>query len=140
MSRPARCRRIEKLPLFRSFSPDDVETAESVFMTVDEFEAMRLLDDEGLTQKACALKMNVAWTTVTAIYESARRKVADALVRGQRLLIVGGCCDCVHGLSPFSRSESLPKRSGSGAETRRNALYLRSEISVDCQDCSQCLL
>lgn len=93
MSRPARCRRIEKSPLFRSFSPDDVETAESVFMTVDEFEAMRLLDDEGLTQEACAVKMNVARTTVTAIYESARRKVADALVRGKRLLIVGGCCE-----------------------------------------------
>jgi len=92
MPRPTRCRRIERLPVYRSFSPDDAEAAESVRMTVDEFEALRLLDDEGLTQEACAARMNVARTTVTAIYDSARRKVADALVRGKRLLITGGCC------------------------------------------------
>ena len=92
MARPTRCRRIERLPEYRSFSPDDVNAAESVCMTVDEFEALRLLDDEGLTQEGCAERMNVARTTVTAIYDSARRKVADALVHGKRLLITGGCC------------------------------------------------
>ena len=92
MARPTRCRRIERLPEYRSFSPDDVNAAESVCMTVDEFETLRLLDDEGLTQEGCAERMNVARTTVTAIYDSARRKVADALVHGKRLLITGGCC------------------------------------------------
>jgi len=92
MPRPTRCRRIERLPVYRSFSPDDAEAAESVRMTVDEFEALRLLDDEGLMQEACAERMNVARTTVTAIYDSARKKVADALVHGKRLLITGGCC------------------------------------------------
>ena len=47
MPRPIRCRRIERLPVYRSFSPDDITAAESVQMTVDEFEALRLLDDEG---------------------------------------------------------------------------------------------
>ena len=93
MPRPARCRRIEQLPVYRSFSPDDVYASDSVQMTVDEFEALRLLDDEGLTQEACAARMNIARTTVTAIYDSARKKVADALVRGKRLLITGGCCE-----------------------------------------------
>ena len=92
MPRPTRCRRIERLPEYRSFSPDDVNAAESVCMTVDEFETLRLLDDEGLTQEGCAARMNIARTTVTAIYDSARRKVADALVHGKRLLITGGCC------------------------------------------------
>ena len=92
MARPTRCRRIERLPEYRSFSPDDVHAAESVCMTVDEFETLRLLDDEGLTQEGCAARMNIARTTVTAIYDSARRKVADALVHGKRLLITGGCC------------------------------------------------
>ena len=91
MARPLRCRRIERLPVYRSFSPDDAEAGESVRMTVDEFEALRLLDDEGLTQEACAARMQVARTTVTAIYDSARRKVAAALVHGKRLLIAGGC-------------------------------------------------
>ncbi len=90
MPRPFRCRRIEQLPLYRSFSPDDINAAESVQMTVDEFEALRLLDHEGLTQEACALRMNISRTTVTAIYDSARKKVAEALVQGKRLLITGG--------------------------------------------------
>ena len=93
MPRPFRCRRIEQLPVYRSFSPDDITTTESVRMTVDEFEALRLLDDEGLTQEACASRMNIARTTVTAIYDSARKKVADALVNGKRLLITGGHCE-----------------------------------------------
>ena len=93
MPRPVRCRKIERLPVYRSFSPDDVEADESVRMTVDEFEALRLLDDEGLNQEACASRMNIARTTVTAIYDSARKKVAEALVHGKRLLIAGGCCE-----------------------------------------------
>ena len=93
MPRPFKCRRIERLPVFRSFSPDDITAAESVRMTVDEFEALRLMDDEGLTQEECAARMNVARTTVTAIYESARKKVADVIVHGKRLLITGGHCE-----------------------------------------------
>ncbi len=93
MPRPVRCRRIERLPVYRSFSPDDTAAAERVQMTVDEFETLRLLDEEGLTQEACAARMNIARTTVTAIYESARKKVADALVHGKQLLITGGCCE-----------------------------------------------
>ncbi len=93
MPRPFRFRRIEQQPVYRSFSPDDITDAESVQMTVDEFEALRLLDNEGLTQEACAAKMNIARTTVTAIYDSARKKVADALVNGKRLLIWGGHCE-----------------------------------------------
>lgn len=93
MPRPIRCRRIERLPVYRSFSPDDTAASESVQMTVDEFEAFRLLDNEGLTQEACAARMNIARTTVTAIYDSARKKIADALVNGKRLLIAGGCCE-----------------------------------------------
>ena len=91
MPRPVRCRRIEQQPFCRSFSPDDISSAECVEMSVDEFETFRLLDDEGLTQEACAARMNIARTTVTAIYDSARKKVADALVHGKRLLITGGC-------------------------------------------------
>jgi len=90
MPRPVRCRRIGQLPVYRSFSPDDTAATESVLMTVDEFEAFRLLDHEGLTQEACASRMNIARTTVTAIYDSARKKIADALVNGKRLLISGG--------------------------------------------------
>ena len=51
MPRPFKCRRIEQLPVYRSFSPDDITAAESVQMTVDEYETLRLLDDEASRRK-----------------------------------------------------------------------------------------
>ena len=93
MSRPVKCRRIGQIPVFRSFSPDDANPTGDVFLNIDEFECLRLLDGEGLTQESCAMRMNIARTTVTAIYDSARKKIAQALVGGKRLLITGGCCE-----------------------------------------------
>ena len=90
MPRKQRCRWIEGYPDHWEFSPEEVSNKEPVVMTLDEFETIRLLDREGLTQEQCAEKMGIARTTVTAIYESARRKVADALVDGKQLLIRGG--------------------------------------------------
>jgi predicted DNA-binding protein (UPF0251 family)/predicted Fe-Mo cluster-binding NifX family protein len=122
MSRPIRCRRIERLPVFRSFSPDDVAAEEQVEMTVDEFETIRLLDNEGLTQEACAVRMNIARTTVTAIYDSARQKLADALVNGKRLLITCGHCE----VEPVVIQQTLIEK---GSNTMRIAVtYENGEI------------
>ncbi len=122
MPRPFRCRRIERQPVYRSFSPDDTPAVESIQMTVDEFEALRLLDDEGLTQEACAARMNIARTTVTAIYDSARKKIADALVHGKRLLITGGCCE----YEPVEIQQDLMQK---GSTTMRIAVtYENGEI------------
>ena len=46
-----------------------------------------------MTQEECGASMNIARTTVTAIYDSARKKIADVVVNGKRLLIAGGCCE-----------------------------------------------
>ena len=59
-------------------------------MSLDEFETIRLIDYQEKTQEQCAAEMNVARTTVTAIYESARKKLAAALVEGKRIVISGG--------------------------------------------------
>lgn len=63
---------------------------DTVTLSVDEFESIRLLDYEGLTQEQVAQQMGVARATVTFIYEAARRKIADAFVNSKRLAISGG--------------------------------------------------
>jgi len=63
---------------------------ESVVMTLDEFEAIRLADLDGLYQQEAADQMNVSRTTFGRIVEAARAKLADALVHGKALRIEGG--------------------------------------------------
>ena len=90
MPRPHRCRWIGGYPDYWGFTPDDGGDGQTVTLSLDEFETIRLIDREGLTQETCAARMGVARTTVTAIYERARRKLAEALVDGRRLEISGG--------------------------------------------------
>ena len=90
MARTPRCRRIHCYPDYWSFAPQGMEHAEVISLSLDEYEAIRLIDREKLTQEQCALRMGVARTTVTNIYESARSKLAEALVDGKVLRIGGG--------------------------------------------------
>ena len=59
-------------------------------MTLDEYETIRLMDFLGYTQAEAAVSMGVARTTVQAICESARRKLAEAICLGRDLHIGGG--------------------------------------------------
>ena len=61
-----------------------------ILTSLDEFETIKLLDYEGLNQEECASRMGVARTTVTAMYENARRKLITAVVEGKRFSIAGG--------------------------------------------------
>ena len=91
MPRPCKRRRICSLPVCREFYPaGQEEEDEPVRMTLDEYEAVRLIDLEGLSQGACAARMMVARTTAQAIYNSARRKLAVCLAYGLPLQISGG--------------------------------------------------
>lgn len=91
MSRPRKWRKICVLPENDKFGPLEVnENEEYVNMSVDEYETIRLIDLEGYTQEECAVKMNVARTTVQGIYNIARQKLADVLVHGKNLVICGG--------------------------------------------------
>jgi predicted DNA-binding protein (UPF0251 family) len=66
-------------------------------MSVDEYETIRLIDWEALTQEQCAVHMNIARTTVQGIYDDARRKIAEALVFQKILRIEGGDYELYHG-------------------------------------------
>ena len=90
MARPPRCRRIGRYPDHWSFAPQEGEAAGIVTMSLDEYECIRLIDREKLTQEQCAARMGVARSTVTGIYDSARGKIAEALVEGKQLRIGGG--------------------------------------------------
>lgn len=63
---------------------------ESVLMSFEEYEAMRLADYENLTQEEAAKKMNISRPTFTRLYSKARKNVAKAFVEGKAILIQGG--------------------------------------------------
>ena len=90
MPRPQRRRRICREPEYAAFYPEGVAAGEEVRLTCDEFETIRLVDLMGLTHEQCARRMDISRTTATEVYESARKKIAQALVGGQTLTITGG--------------------------------------------------
>ncbi len=91
MARPKKYRKVCHFPQTLSFVPSDgAEERTPVILTVDEYETIRLIDRDGLSQEVCGERMKVARTTVQMIYTSARKKLADALVEGRPLRIEGG--------------------------------------------------
>jgi len=90
MARPRKQRRVCAVPEVCSFRPDGPRDPEQVTLSIDEYEVIRLIDLEHLTQEQCALQMKVARTTVTGIYDSARSRLAQMLVHGMALQVSGG--------------------------------------------------
>ena len=91
MARPRKCRRICAMPATTEFIPGGgLAVTDFVTLSIDEYEALRLIDYVGLSQDECSRQMSVARATVQQIYASARRKLAEALVEGYTLRIEGG--------------------------------------------------
>ena len=137
MPRPKKCRRVCEFPKTLRFAPENpAETAKPVTLTVEEYETIRLIDKEGLSQEECGEIMQVARTTVQQIYASARKKLADVLVEGLPLRIGGGdyelctgregmCAGRVCYKRAFSQVYGIPK----GENTMRVAVtYENGEI------------
>ncbi len=79
-------------PPARAFKPAGVpgHALEQVTLSLDELEAARLAELEGLYQEEAARRMEVSRQTFGNIVASARRKLADCLVNGKLLRIQGG--------------------------------------------------
>lgn len=90
MARPYKVRRVCARPAVDVFGPLNQECENRVELTLEEYESIRLIDLLECTQEECALQMGVARTTIQAVYNSARRKLADCLVNGKQLVIRGG--------------------------------------------------
>ncbi len=95
MSRPPKQRRIEKIPKVKFFKPAGVPKRElkEVTLSLEEIEAVRLKDKEGLTQQEAADRMEVSRPTFQRILTSAHRKIAEALTEGKSLKFHGGDYD-----------------------------------------------
>ena len=97
MPRPQKKRLVCCMPKSGLCLPENPDEAQSVFMTVDEYETIRLIDLEKNTQEECAAQMHISRTTVQGIYDSARTKIADSIVNSKKMIISGGdyvVCKC----------------------------------------------
>ena len=79
-------------------------------LLVEEFETLRLMDKEGLSQEECGTYMNISRTTVQQIYALARKKVATALTDGLPLKIEGGEYQLCDGRQEHCRFAGCRKR------------------------------
>ena len=92
MPRPCRCRRIRCRPDTSYFKPRGIplDSLEEVILALDELEAVRLADLEGLYQEDAARKMGISRQTFGNIVNSAHKKIADVLLNAKALKIEGG--------------------------------------------------
>ncbi|GAF04556.1 hypothetical protein JCM21142_83265 [Saccharicrinis fermentans DSM 9555 = JCM 21142] len=89
MSRTKGCRKIGQFPNAYVFKPAGIQACKlrQVSVALDEYEAIRLADEQGLYHAEAAEKMGVSRQTFGRILEKAREKVATALVNGYVLVI-----------------------------------------------------
>ncbi len=140
MARPTRCRKICAEPEYDSFRPDGLPAGKDVIMTLDEYEAVRLIDLEKYTHEQCAGQMGISRTTVTEIYETARYKLADSIVNGKKLSISGGhyqLCDgtallcCNRNCKKADRSAGKVKDHTKPSMYRKEAGQMRIAVTYE---------
>ncbi|MEG1836088.1 MAG: DUF134 domain-containing protein [Oscillospiraceae bacterium] len=111
MPRPIKCRKVCCLPKNCEFRPIGrvFNAQDFVVISVDEYEAIRLIDHEGFTQEKCGEYMGIARTTVQEIYCSARKKMSIALVDARPLKIDGGEYELCDGSEKICRCGGCKK-------------------------------
>jgi predicted DNA-binding protein (UPF0251 family) len=92
LPRRPKCRRVAYIPEVTYFKPAGIplRDLEEVRISIEEAEALRLKDLEGLEQEQGAEKMNISRPTFQRMLASARQKVADAILNGKAIMIEGG--------------------------------------------------
>lgn len=93
MVKPRKIRNVLYPPWMHAFGPhgpDIRQDIQEVILTIDEYESIRLADHENLKQEEAAGRMNISRPTFTRLVDSARKKIADAMVNGKIIRIEGG--------------------------------------------------
>lgn len=128
MARPTKWRKIECTPAIPYYIPskENSKEVETQILLLEELEAIRLKDYEGLEQAECAERMEVSRPTFQRILLLAREKIADALLHGKAIHIDGGnytmqicniCC------------------SGCGSQWKESIENLKQETTHVCPKC-----
>ncbi len=106
MARPQNNRIVNNPPLFNEFKPVGVAGRDlsKIYLSIDEYEAIRLADNIGLSHLEASREMNVSRSTFSRLIETARQKIAEFIITGKMLTIEGGnihftnniikCFDC----------------------------------------------
>ena len=92
MARPLQPRKIAFVPQVNVFKPVGTPRAalKETILSLDELEALRLADLNGLYQEAAAEKMAISRSAFARTLTTARNKIADALIHGKSLRLEGG--------------------------------------------------
>ena len=92
MSKPKKQRNVQHPPLAVYFKPQGIPLfqLEQIVLNVDEYEALRLVDYEGLNQLDAATQLGISRPTCARIVEQAHKKVAEAITLGKAIRIEGG--------------------------------------------------
>ncbi len=95
--RPKKTRWIKCAPVERCFKPlcKPLSKLKNVYLSLDEFEAVRLSCLEGLKQEKAAKLMKISRPTFSRILTSSQKKIADGLVNIKAIRIEGGCCKVI---------------------------------------------
>lgn len=106
MARKRCCGLVEDEPICRKFIGVPPMGQRTINLKIEELEAVRLKDLVGLEQTQAAFAMGLSRATYQRVLQSARRKISEALVNGNELLIEGGdymvknrkfeCQECQH--------------------------------------------
>jgi uncharacterized protein len=89
MPRPCKQRRVMGKPNSSYFKPAGIRMVDLVetSLSLAEFEAIRLVDFEGISQTDAGIKMQVSQSTLSRILSSGRRRIADAIINGKAIKI-----------------------------------------------------
>jgi predicted DNA-binding protein (UPF0251 family) len=141
MPRPTMCRKVSFIPANREFKAcNNIDEASE--LKIEEVEAIRLKDILSLHQSECAKRMNVSRQTFQNILESARVKIATALVNGKNITIDGGhynysdyvmkCSDCNHEYKTIDKEQSCPKCESSNIKVLSEEFVPRGKCGKRC--------
>lgn len=89
MPRPIKPKIIRQKPKFDIF-PSTKKDSQTIYLSLEEYETIRLIDHCGYDQAKCAQSMEISRSTVVSLYNSARKKLARHMIEGLTMCIKGG--------------------------------------------------